>query len=411
MKLVLILIESRQLREYISLKLEENSVEVRTANNPVEGIAKMRTLVPDLIILDYHIDHKSLMELLKEKKADVNTVNTPVVILAQKLEQKQLLELTPYNVKKVINKPIKIDALYASFSETLGIHIDIDESAGIVEVHVNENIVFIEIAKGLNRDKINLLHFKISELVDLYKIQSPRIIVMMSDIKLDQADTPNMLKLLDTVLQASGAKPDNIRFLTRDDFVCQIINGSKEYSGIKAVSDLQLAIDDLVPEEELAGDTILQARNNEEDEENLALKFEIEEKRISFDLIKDSVKNLRIAVIDDDFIIQALIKKTFENTGALIYTFSDGGEFLEVVDTADYDLAFLDINMPKVNGFEVLKALQARIITYPVIVLSAISQRETMIKAIKMGVKSYLVKPLKPKDIFIKSVEILKANF
>jgi DNA-binding response OmpR family regulator len=81
------------------------------------------------------------------------------------------------------------------------------------------------------------------------------------------------------------------------------------------------------------------------------------------------------------------------------------------VDTEEYDLAFLDLMMPRVDGFEVLKALQARHISYPVIVLSAISQRDAMIKAIQMGVKSYLVKPLKPEDIFVKSIEILKANF
>jgi DNA-binding response OmpR family regulator len=59
----------------------------------------------------------------------------------------------------------------------------------------------------------------------------------------------------------------------------------------------------------------------------------------------------------------------------------------------------------------VLKVLQSRDIRYPVIVLSAVTQRETVIKAYQMGIKSYLVKPLKPEDIFKKSMEILKANF
>jgi DNA-binding NarL/FixJ family response regulator len=82
-----------------------------------------------------------------------------------------------------------------------------------------------------------------------------------------------------------------------------------------------------------------------------------------------------------------------------------------VVDTDEFDLAFLDINMPKVDGLEVLKALQTRVITYPIIVLSTVNQRETMIRAIQMGIKSYLLKPLKPEDIFTKSMEILKSNF
>ena len=125
----------------------------------------------------------------------------------------------------------------------------------------------------------------------------------------------------------------------------------------------------------------------------------------------NTVQNLRVAIIDDDFIIQELIRRTFEDTSATIFTYSDGDEFLESIDTMEYDLAFLDLVMPRVDGFGVLKELQARDIKYPVIVLSTVSQRETMIKAIQMGVKSYLVKPLRPKDIFTKSLEILKANF
>jgi len=81
------------------------------------------------------------------------------------------------------------------------------------------------------------------------------------------------------------------------------------------------------------------------------------------------------------------------------------------VDSTEYDLAFLDLNMPKVDGFAVLKALQDREISYPIIILSTVNQRETMIKAIQMGVRSYLVKPLRAEDVFTKAIEILKANF
>jgi len=422
MKQVLLLIESHQFREYLNLKLEVNGIDVGIANNPMDAVSKMRSLAPDLFILDFEPDPKGIMDMLKLKKQDVNSVNTPVIVLAQKLEQKQLLELVPYDVKKVFNKPVKVDAFFVTLSEILRVPINIDQNPGIVEVHVNENIIFIEIAKGLNRDKLDLLRYKISELINLYKIHLPKVIIMLSDINLGVSDAPNMQKLLNTVIESSKAKPDNIRMLTKDEFIRQYINSQKEYSGIKVVTNLQFAIDDLLSvsdkgkqyaaKAELIGDKILKAENSEVDEEdNMALRFQAEEKKISFELFNLSVKNLRIAVIDDDFIIQELIKQTFEKTDCQIHTFSDGDEFLARVDIEEYDLAFLDLMMPRVDGFEVLRALQARNISYPVIVLSAISQREAMIKAIQMGVKSYLVKPIKPEDIFVKSIEILKANF
>ena len=421
MKQILIIDETSLFREYLRLKLEENGLDVSIGISAVDGASKMRNIVPDLIIMDYHLSRQGIMAILKQKKADPNTVNIPVIILAQNIDQRQLIELVSYNVKKVFNKPVKVDALFVTLSELLGIPFNIDESPGIVEVHVNDNIIFIEISQGLNRDKMDLLRFKILELINLYEIKIPRVIVMLSNIKLGFADAPNMEKLLNTVIQASKARLRYIRVLTMDDFVRQFIKGQKEYEEIEVVSNLQFAVNDLLsgidsgtdPSEkkaEIIGDKILQAQTRD-DTEAMVLKFDAEAKSARYELMKDSLKDLRIAVIDDDYVIQELIKTTFRKTGAAVYSFSDGEEYLSIVDTEEFDLAFLDINMPKINGFEVLKALQARNIKYPIIALSAVLQRETMIKAVQMGVKSYLIKPLKPEAIFKKSVEILKASF
>jgi DNA-binding response OmpR family regulator len=421
MKQILIIDESPLFREYLRLKLVDNGIEVSVGINAMDGISKMRNTAPDLIIMDYHLSKQGCQEVLKQKKANPNTVNAMVIIMAQRIDQKRLIELVPYNVKKVFTKPVKIDILFATLSELLGVPFNIDESPGIVEVHANDNIIFIEIAQGLNRDKLDLLRFKIIELIELYEIRIPKVIVMLSDIKLGFADAPNMRKLLDIVVKASRAKPVNIRVLTRDDFVRQFIEGQKEYGGIEVVSNLQYAMDGLLAEieagteyaekkAEIIGDKILSADSPAEGE-SMHLKFDAEARGFSMETATESVRNLRIAVVDDDFIIQELIKNTFENSGASVKTFSNGKEFIAVVDTEEFDLAFLDLNMPVMDGFEVLKILQTRDIRYPVIVLSAVTQRETVIKAYQMGIKSYLVKPLKPEDIFKKSMEILKTNF
>ena len=421
MKQVLIIDESPLFREYLSAKLENNGVEVSVAINAMDGIAKMRNQPPDLIILDHHLSRQGFTEVLKQKKNDPNTVNIPVIILAQRMDQKHFMELVPYNVKKIFTKPIKIDALFGTLSGLLGIQFSVDESPGIMEVHVNDSIIFIEIAQGLNRDKIDLLHYKIMELVNLYEIRVPKVIVMISDIKLGFADAPNMQKLLDTVIRSSRARMRFIRVLTKDDFVRQFIKGQKEYSEIEVVTNLQYAMDGLLAEiesgmeyaekkAEIIGDRILQAKHRE-DSESMVFKFDAEARSASFELMKDSLRNLRIAAIDDDFIIQELIKNTFKNSGASIFTFSDGEEFLSSPSIEDFDLAFLDLNMPRVDGFAVLRTLQTRNIRYPVIILSAVTQRDMVIKAYQMGGNSYLVKPLKPEDIFKKSLEILKANF
>lgn len=422
MKHVVIIDESPLFREYLRMKLSDAGLEVIVAINGLDGIAKIRNNPPDLVIIDYHLSRQSCIEVLREKKKNPNTASIPVIVTAQKIDQKKIIELVPYNVKKVFTKPIKIDALFATLSEFLQVQFDLDDTPSIIETHVNDNILFIEIAKGLNREKLDLLRFKILELIDLYDIKVPKVIVMLSDIKLSFADAANLQKLFDTVLQTSRAKPRHIRVLTHDDFARKFITGKKEYEGIEVTANLQYALDGLLAEmdgstefgekkAEIISEKILQAEEHAVSE-SLMLKFGNEDSRKSFNLetMKERMQDMQIAAVDDDFVIQELVKTTFEQIGARVEAYPDGKSFLDAVGTKGYDLVFLDLIMPNIDGFKVLQELKARDIQLPIIVLSAVTQRESVIRAFQAGVKSYLIKPLKPMEILKKTMEVVRPT-
>jgi DNA-binding response OmpR family regulator len=412
MKQVLIIDESPLFREYLREKLSENKIEVDVATNELEGISKTRTMVPDLIIMDYHLTQS--MQVLNKKRESPATAGIPVIIVAQRLDQKRIMDLIPFNVKKVFTKPVKIDVFFSTLTVMLGIKFALDDTPGIVDVHVNDDIIFIEAAQGLNRDKLDLLRFKIIELVNLYDIRAPKAIIMISDMQLTFADGPNLEKLLTTVIKAGRLQNPNVRVLTRDVFVKQFIGGQKQYAEIEAVDNLQAAMNGFLTDQQgsdMPGDRLLQSRDSAQSD-SVQLRFSSEHKpKLSLEEIKDSLGDLKIAVVDDDFIIREMIKNTFHRIDADVSTYSDGGEFLAIADSEVFSLVFLDLMMPRVDGFSVLRTMQVNHIEQPVIVLSSITQRESVIRAFQMGVKSYLVKPLKPDDIFRKSLEILKANF
>ncbi len=422
MKHVLVIEESPLLREYLRLKLSENGLDVSIAINGLDGMTKIRNILPDLVILDYHLTRQSSLEVLAEKKKNPNTAPIPVVVTAQRLDQKRIIELVNYNVKKVFTKPIKIDALFNTLSELLDVKFQLDDTPCIVEAHVNDDIVFVEIAQGLNREKLDLLRFKIAELMELYEIRTPKVLVMMSDLKLGYGDGPNLQKMLVTVESASRAKHRNIRILTKDPFVSQFVKGQKEYADIEVVSNLQFAMEGLLSEldpkmefgekkAEIIGDRILSSTGGSR-EESVLLKFDAEMKKApNLSDIKEFGKSLTIAAVDDDFVIQELLKATFAEIGATVRTFDDGADFLEVAGKEEFDLVFLDLLMPKVSGFEVLSVLKSNETKMPIIVLSAVTARDAVVKSFQAGVKSYLVKPLKPEAIFKKAVEILRPNF
>jgi DNA-binding response OmpR family regulator len=423
-KRVLIIDESDLFREYLRRKLEANNVEVVMAINGLDGLAKLRSSVPDLVVLDYHLTRKTCKEVLEDKNRNPNTAAIPVVLTAQKIDKNRLLELVPFNIRRVFMKPLRLDSVFSTLAEMLGMRFEVDSTPCVIEAHVNDSIVFIEIAKGLNRDRIDLLRFKIAELLELYSIRSPRVLVMLSDIELSFIDGPNMELLLRTLLDHPGAKARHIKLLTNSSFAREFIRGRPEYLEIEVLSNLQYAIDgllgDLDPGEEsgekkaeIMAERILSAQTHEAGREAVEMRFEVEEKKkgMSLEGMREAGKGLSIAVVDDDFVIQELVKTTFAAISAQVSPFLDGKEFMEAAKSRSFDLVFLDILMPGMDGFQVLGRLRAEDIDLPVIILSALSQRDAVMRAFHAGVKSYLIKPLKPDQILKKTLEILKANF
>jgi len=415
-KQIVIIDEAPLFREYLRDKLSENNIETTSAINEMDGIVKLRNIIPDLVIMDYDLSRHGCMEVLKQKRMSPNLAPIPVVIMARQFNQEKVIELAAYNVKKVFNKPVKIDVLLAAITDLLKVPIEIDKSPGIVEVHVNDDIIFVEITEGLNRDKLDLLSFKISELMELYQIKEPKLIIMISGVRLSIEDTPKIKKLFDNVLKSSTAKHKNIRVLTKDEFIGDFLKYEKGYRDIEAADNLQSALDGLTylgsadgeSQAVLIGDKVLAGKNT--GGESMMLRFDGENKA-GMDDVKESLKGLKLAVVDDDEIIRDLVKNTFSAFDIELKTYVDGSEFISVLGTEQFDLIFLDILMPKADGFSVLREMSYKKVNTPVIVFSAINQRDTVIRAFQMGVKSYMTKPINQAGIFKKTLEILRVNF
>jgi DNA-binding response OmpR family regulator len=102
----------------------------------------------------------------------------------------------------------------------------------------------------------------------------------------------------------------------------------------------------------------------------------------------------RILLAEDDRFLRKAAEATLRQHGFCVLTAVDGEEALRVARTETPDLILLDLIMPKMQGFEVLRALKAeegtRVI--PVLVLSNSSREGDMQEAMKLGAVGYLVK-------------------
>lgn len=414
MKQVLLIDDSSVFREYVKGKLEAQHVGVEFGLGKIDTLSKMRTILPDLMILDFNANQGFIHDLLEQKKADPNGRDIPVLLLAQKVDKTDIARLSALGVRKIISMPLKIDQLFSSITDVLHVDFKIDSTPCILEARVNDNIIFVEIAQGLNREKIELLKYKIRELIELYGLSHPKILVMMTDLSLSFADGPNLELLMDSIMATPSIKNRNIKILTLDTFVREFIEGNKDCAEMQVVTDLSRAIDsllsDVYPLEDtptLISERILTPGNTlKQQESSLEMRFKSELASL------ESTENvIRIAVVDDDLVIRSVLAKTFQAIHAQVEQFETGESFISSLGGKSYDLVFLDLIMPGLTGFEVLKLLREKSVSTPVIVLSAINQRDAVLNVLSSGVKSYLIKPLKPESVLKKTIEILQAAF
>lgn len=102
----------------------------------------------------------------------------------------------------------------------------------------------------------------------------------------------------------------------------------------------------------------------------------------------------KILLAEDDKFISKAYNDGLKRAGFEIQTASDGLQAMEVLDTFTPDIILLDIIMPEMNGFEVLKKVKEspKWKTIPVLVLSNLGQQSDIKKALSLGAANYLIK-------------------
>jgi len=115
----------------------------------------------------------------------------------------------------------------------------------------------------------------------------------------------------------------------------------------------------------------------------------------------------RILAIDDDVALCELLTEYLSSEGFHVESAHDGEEGLETAYSGEYDLIVLDVMLPKINGFEVLRHLRSRSNT-PVIVLTARGETVDRIVGLEIGADDYLAKPFNPRELVARIRAVLR---
>jgi two-component system alkaline phosphatase synthesis response regulator PhoP len=97
-------------------------------------------------------------------------------------------------------------------------------------------------------------------------------------------------------------------------------------------------------------------------------------------------------IVEDELPMARSLELKLVNAGFSTKIASNGEEALAILNNEKFDLMFLDLIMPKMNGFSVLEELKTRNINMPVVVTSNLKQASDVIEARRLGAKDYFVK-------------------
>ncbi len=107
----------------------------------------------------------------------------------------------------------------------------------------------------------------------------------------------------------------------------------------------------------------------------------------------------KILVVDDEEALRYLLSSELAAEGYDVETAGDGDEAIESIKQKDYDVVLLDIKMPRVDGFEVLKFIKQNKPEIKVIMLTAYADVKNAIEALKLGASDFVSKPYDLEDI------------
>ncbi len=105
-----------------------------------------------------------------------------------------------------------------------------------------------------------------------------------------------------------------------------------------------------------------------------------------------------ILVVDDEHTITDLVGIYLQNEGYEVTLAYNGADAAREILTHEFDLAILDIMLPDIDGFELLRTIRANR-TYPVIMLTARDAQADKIEGLSLGADDYVVKPFRPLEL------------
>src|SRR5688572_9984510 len=117
-----------------------------------------------------------------------------------------------------------------------------------------------------------------------------------------------------------------------------------------------------------------------------------------------------VLIIEDDSVLLRGLRDNFESQAFRVHLARDGREGLSIALANPPDLLLLDIMLPKMNGYEICRAVRAKQPDTPIIMLTAKGQEEDIVRGLELGADDYVTKPFSIRELLARAKAFLRRR-
>ncbi|MEM9049235.1 MAG: response regulator transcription factor [Pseudomonadota bacterium] len=119
---------------------------------------------------------------------------------------------------------------------------------------------------------------------------------------------------------------------------------------------------------------------------------------------------MRVLLVEDDPATSRSIEMMLSKANLNVYTTDLGEEGIDLARLYDYDLILLDLNLPDMTGYEVLRQLRVSKVSTPILILSGLDDTENKIKGLGIGADDYMTKPFNSDELVARIHAIVRRS-
>jgi two-component system cell cycle response regulator CtrA len=119
---------------------------------------------------------------------------------------------------------------------------------------------------------------------------------------------------------------------------------------------------------------------------------------------------MRVLLIEDDPTMTRSIELMLNAEGFNVYSTDLGEEGLDLGKLYDYDIILLDLNLPDMHGYDVLKKLRTAKVNTPILILSGLTEMENKVKGLGFGADDYMTKPFHKEELVARIHAIVRRS-